>query len=91
MAHTKDGVVIDSATGVVRLVIVPTHDEELLDPAFQPPGHTLLAVPHDPAVDPVATAARLYPALAVKMPPAATLSQGPLADPPLPDNSVPLL
>jgi hypothetical protein len=34
MAHTKDGVVIDSATGVVRLVIVPTHDEELLDPAF---------------------------------------------------------
>ncbi len=54
--HTTDAVIYDSSTKRVVMVVCPTNDAELNDPAFHPPGTTRVLVAHAAGIDPVSTA-----------------------------------
>lgn len=44
MAHTQDAIVYGPG-GILWMIVIPTDDSELDDPAFNPPGATQLRVP----------------------------------------------
>ncbi len=45
MAATNAVVVVDNATGIPIMVVVPDYDSQLSDPAFNPPNSTQILVP----------------------------------------------
>jgi len=44
MPHTRDAIVYDPNTLIMQMIIIPDDDDELRDPAFNPPGMAQLHV-----------------------------------------------
>lgn len=62
-AHTQDAVIYDTASGVVRMVVVPSDDSELTDPAMTPPGTAMVRVAHVDGRDQIAAARAIVPSI----------------------------